>query len=416
MALLGRRFFKCGMTTGRTVTKLNERFSGWTSDVLGNIKFFKATASEQVALAKLREITAQLLNPTTASAFTPQFLRSNFELTATLLFITFVVVGIKVLHMDFLSIVVILGIFTRILPRLAMLHDVMQFMSGLLPAAGKVRFLRLAAIAMAEPLRPVATDGQPAGPHPANHSGPVAISMRGINVVIGAQPVLRDVDIEVPAGSFTAIVGASGAGKTTLIDCLLGLVEMQAGEITIDGVDIAEIGFENWRPCIAFQPQDPVMLNGTIRENIGWAEQNVTEASLDEAARKAGILRFMQQLPGGFDSDVGDRGAKLSGGQRQRVGLARALLSHKRLLILDEATSALDAATEKGVVSNIVQLAGEMTIIMITHRLATVQQADRIYVLDHGQIVESGNWAELMRRNGAFRELWSHQLEDSAPK
>lgn len=408
LGIASYRMFRRGASVGQSLSDLNEGFASWTTDVLANMKFFKATASEAVAQARYAVLAQAIAGPLAWAALTPQVMRTIVEFGATMLFIGFVVLGTTVLHMDFLRIVVILGIFVRLLPRLAATQEGVQSLSAYLPSIGRVRSLRRRADAAAERIGPVPGGmAQPSAPAP----GPVGISVRNLAVRYAGRAALDGVSLDIPPGQIIAIVGPSGAGKTTLIDCLLGLIDPEQGEIVIDGSPLREIALAAWRQTIAYQSQDPVMLSGSLRENITWTAREVPEAALDEAVGKAGIAAFIATLPLGYDSEVGERGARLSGGQRQRIGLARALLSRKRLLILDEATSALDPATEAGVIQNIRRLAGEMTVVMVTHRLATAQAADRIYVMEAGRVVESGNWAELMGRDGAFRQLWQHQTE-----
>jgi len=398
------RYIRRGNSVGHALTSLNELFSGWTSDILSNMKFFKATGSEGIALDRYDGIIEEMRLPFVWSYFSPQLVRSIVEFVAVMMFLCFLVFGIQILHLEMAAMLVIIGIFVRLLPRLAVSLESVQSLAVYLPSVMAVRSLRRRAGEAAE--RELGSD--PA--ENARRGTPASIEVRDLSVSYGERAVLRGVSLEIPAGGLTTIVGASGAGKTTLIDSLLGLIEVDSGEIRIDGQPLGRERLGAWRRSVGYQGQDTMILDGSLRDNIVWAEASPTEEQIAEAIRKAGLDGFIASLPEGHASPTGERGCKLSGGQRQRIGLARAMLSHKRLLILDEATSALDAATEREVMDNIRRLRGEITIVMITHRLATAQQADLIYVLEDGRVVQRGRWEELVESGGAFHELWRQQM------
>jgi subfamily B ATP-binding cassette protein MsbA len=224
--------------------------------------------------------------------------------------------------------------------------------------------------------------------------------------------VLRDISLIVPPGTTTAIVGRSGSGKSTLVSLLPRFYDPSAGSVLIDGVDIRDYRMFDLRRQISLVSQDVVLFNDTIRSNIIFGATHVSEAQLQEAVRAAYVLEFIEQLPQGLDTLVGDRGVLLSGGQRQRIAIARALLRDTPILILDEATSALDTAAERHIQGALDQLVRNRTTFVIAHRLSTVERADRILVLRDGAIVESGAHAELLARRGIYAEL--HELQFSA--
>jgi subfamily B ATP-binding cassette protein MsbA len=224
--------------------------------------------------------------------------------------------------------------------------------------------------------------------------------------------VLRDISLSVPAGTTTAIVGRSGSGKSTLVSLLPRFYDPSAGSVLIDGVDIREYRLFDLRRQISLVSQDVVLFNDTIRSNIIFGATGISEAQLQEAVRAAYVLEFIEQLPQGLETMVGDRGVLLSGGQRQRIAIARALLRDTPILILDEATSALDTAAERHIQGALDQLVRNRTTFVIAHRLSTVERADRILVLRDGAIVESGAHAELLAHRGVYAEL--HELQFSA--
>jgi subfamily B ATP-binding cassette protein MsbA len=222
---------------------------------------------------------------------------------------------------------------------------------------------------------------------------------------------LTDVSLEVPAGESLAIVGRSGSGKSTLVNLLPRFYDASAGSVRIDGRDVRDYELRNLREQIAVVTQDVVLFDDTIRNNIAFG-RSVPDADIERAAEAAHVLEFVRDQPGGLDALVGDRGVLLSGGQRQRIAIARALLKDAPILILDEATSALDAEAERHIQAALAQLLLHRTTFVIAHRLSTVEQADRIIVLDAGAIVESGTHVELLARGGLYAQL--HRLQFSA--
>jgi subfamily B ATP-binding cassette protein MsbA len=217
---------------------------------------------------------------------------------------------------------------------------------------------------------------------------------------------LTGLDLRLPAGKVTAVVGASGAGKTTLSALLYRFYEPQSGSITIDGISIRDVQRESLRTHVGIVPQDTILFNGTIRENIRYGRLDATDAEVEEAARGANVEEFVRGFQEGYDTVVGERGVTLSGGQRQRVAIARALLKDPRILVLDEATSALDNKSESLVRDALDRLMQGRTTLVIAHRLSTVQNADQIAVIHGGQIAEIGTHSELLRNGSHYAELY----------
>jgi ATP-binding cassette subfamily B protein len=223
------------------------------------------------------------------------------------------------------------------------------------------------------------------------------------------RPVFRDLNLSIQAGETIAFVGPSGAGKTTISSLLPRFYEISGGRITIDGIDIKEMTLASLRREIGIVQQDVFLFGGTVRENIAYGKLGASEEEIATAARRAKLDQTIAQLPHGMDTIIGERGVKLSGGQKQRMAIARMFLKNPPILILDEATSALDSETERAIQQSLAELAVGRTTLVIAHRLATIQNADRIVVVDSRGIVEQGHHDELVEFDGMYRKL--HQAQ-----
>lgn len=245
--------------------------------------------------------------------------------------------------------------------------------------------------------------------------GPGQIQMTGLSHHYGKKTGgLQSIDLTIPAGQKVGLVGASGAGKTTLVKLLLRFYDAETGRIAIDGQDIGHVTQDSLRGAIGMVQQDSSLLHRSVRENILYGRPDATEADMIHAAEKAEAHEFIQTLEDsegniGYDARVGERGVKLSGGQRQRIALARVMLKDAPILMLDEATSALDSEVEAAILDTLYGLMQGKTVIAIAHRLSTIAQMDRIVVMEHGQIVEDGSHADLLAKNGIYARFWARQ-------
>jgi ABC-type multidrug transport system fused ATPase/permease subunit len=244
---------------------------------------------------------------------------------------------------------------------------------------------------------------------------PVSGEIRFENVSFAyddGRPVLRNIDLRIAPGEHVAIVGRTGAGKSTLAGLVLRFFDPQRGRVTIDGHDLRGVSLASLRRQVTLMLQEPIIFRATAFENIAWGSRNPDPATVREAARRTEAESFIEELPEGYNTVLGEDGSTLSGGQRQRLALARALVRDTPISILDEPTSALDVTTEAQVWRNLEERLRGHTAIVIAHRLSTARRADRIVVIDEGAIVEQGNHDELMARRGAYSQLWRrHEAE-----
>ena len=247
---------------------------------------------------------------------------------------------------------------------------------------------------------------------------PLAVSGAAIkfeNVNFSYDPkrqILHDVSFEVPAGKTVAVVGSSGAGKSTISRLMFRFYDVNSGRITIDGQDIRDVTQTSVRASLGIVPQDTVLFNDTIHYNIAYGKPGSSNADIEDAARRSHVADFIQRLPDKWESMVGERGLKLSGGEKQRVAIARTLLKNPAIMIFDEATSALDSATEKAIQAELREIAKDRTTLVIAHRLSTIIDADQILVLDQGRIIERGTFRELLEADGKFAQMWRLQQQE----
>ncbi|MCX5721248.1 MAG: ABC transporter ATP-binding protein [Nitrospirae bacterium] len=358
--------------------KLVKGFGGVSDAADRFAKAVQALANVQIRDSRNRTMVGALYQP----------------LTATLL-LAGLYAALTVFKMPMSDIMVLLIIVFRLTPRVSDLQMTMHEILSLLPSVAHVADLTSLAQEHRE----------------RNGGVPFHGIQQGFRVddawfaYENKAPVLRGVTLEVRKGETIAIVGPSGSGKTTMIDLLMGFIRPTQGDVLVDGVPLHQLNVNDWHRQCGYVPQEVSLFNETIRENLLWGKPTATAEEVEAAVRLSHADEFIQRLPQGYETVVGSRGVLLSGGQRQRLALARALIRKPALLILDEATSSLDTESEFMIQKTLETLARSMSVVIVAHRLATIQRADRIYVMEQGRIVESGSWTELTRAQGRFNEL-----------
>ena len=393
---------RLGGKRGKQVTSSTAALFATASEQLGGLKTAKSYGHEERHLALFVDIGRQVNAARLALTRAFASLRWQMTVESVLALSVILYLAVDAFHLPTAAILLLLFIFSRLVPRIVGLQQTFQEILSVVPALDAIDDL----IAQCEraPER-TTTDREPIAIEKGMELANVSFSYSGDAVA----PQLHNVSLALPAGKTSAIVGASGAGKSTIADMLLGLITPDSGTVNVGGKPLDESHLKSWREQIGYVAQDTFLFNDTVRFNLDWAAPGASEKEMNEALRSA-AADFASALPSGLDTVIGERGVRLSGGERQRLSLARALLRHPRVLILDEATSSLDSENEERIFRAIQRLHGEMTIVIITHRLATIRTADVIHVIDAGRVVASGSWDELMALDESrLRELSSSQ-------
>lgn len=378
------------------VVEANSRFGEQMYDAIGGLKVIRTFGTEEREIARFegssREVASKLLSLGLLSALTGPV----FELLSSAVLVVLLLLLMSQPGSSMAGIAVFMLLVLRLQPYLRQTLSDLVGLRAALPSLRDVDAL-------------VRTDDKPytrSGTLPfAGLKNAIVFDHVAITYAEpGSSPVLVDASFTIPAGRTTALVGPSGAGKTTIINLLARLYDPTAGRITVDGVPLEELSLEDWRSRIAVVSQDAHLFDCSIFDNIAYARPSASRDEVIDAARQAEALAFIERLPNGFDSRIGERGARISGGQRQRIALARAILRDADIVILDEATNALDAAAENIVVQAVDRYAANRTLLVVTHRFSSIAGATHAVVIEDGRTVQEGPPAELMKIPGLFAD------------
>ncbi len=390
MTLAVLRLYGKSFAVGKSIAPLNAELQSILSERISGIKIVKATTSEAAACARVNSIVGRLESANVVVNFLPMFVRGLFEFLAFCALAAIFVLGQEHFGVSPGNVIVVFALFMRLFPRITTVQSYLHLLNGFLHAMGAIDELQSAVEAHAEQRN--GADERLSVPLPSQ------LVLRDVAVKFGERSVLEHIDLSMPIPGMIGVVGGSGAGKSTLVHVLLGLVSPSAGSITLGAHNLASAPLRAWRRQIGYVPQETTLFHASVRENLMLPRPNATAAEVELAAKRAHAHDFISALPRGYDTIIGDQGVLLSGGQRQRIAIARALLMDPIVLLMDEAMSALDSESEATVLSALKELRGQIGILLIAHRLATVRHADVIAVLDEGRLVECGTWDELVTR------------------
>ena len=401
LAALSGRVRRSG-TRGEAVSDETRQLFATVSEHLGAMRLVKSLGFERRQIGSVARTADRIADAQANAVRLHAGSRTTLEIGGVVSLALLLYAGLTWLHLDAGGVILLLYVFARLMPRLSALQQSAQHVAHYLPSFAAVESLLAGADAERERLLDEVTEAaEMTGSFRFEH---VWYTHRG-----KLEAAVRDVSFEIPARGFIAIVGPSGSGKSTIADLACGLLRPQIGRIVVDGNALDERMLLQWRRSVAYVEQDSFLFNDTIQANLQWILPGASDDQMREALGLASA-GFVFELPHGLSTMVGDRGSHLSGGERQRLALARALLRKPRLLVLDEPTSALDPVNEARVLDAIERLAGQITIVLITHRMAAVRRAGTILVVEDGRLVEGGDWSTLSRqRTGRFRALCEAQ-------
>jgi ATP-binding cassette subfamily C protein len=388
-----RRQHSLAHSQGKLLSDANRRVQQTVEEGLTGIKLIKILRSENRQSQLMLEIRSLLRKRTLQFAHLNAAMTFIFQSLVALFMVTLLYVGIETFDLSLPTLLILVLIFARLTPRIREVqtqinnilhsHAVLTNYQDLMRAAGAEREETLS-VQLGDKI-------------PFNKS----IKLSGVSFSYKSRgvPSLCDIDIEIPCRKTTAIMGTSGSGKSTLADLIMGLLTPDAGTIEIDGVLLDEDNRLSWRKSVAYMPQDVFLFHDTIRNNLLWADENATDDELEKALKFASA-DFVFHLPEQLETVVGDAGQRLSGGEKQRIALARAMIQKPELIILDEATSALDLENEARIRDTIDKLHDDITVIVIGHRLPTLENSDQLIILENGRVKETGKWAEIIGNSG----------------
>lgn len=374
--ILFRKRVQQGRRNGEVITRENLNLTQYLQESLYALKMVKASAIEPRAATHFTSLAEKFYKTWVAAAHNGASIRALAEPIAVLILCCGIYFSVSVFHIDGATLLVLLFIFFKTLPRLTEFQRTWNNFLFTIPAFQAV-----------EGLNNEMTSTTGSGSAPISFNNEICFENVSFRYPTGPQ-ILENTSLTILKGQMIGIVGASGGGKSTLVDLLIGLQSPQRGQIKSDGKTLAPANSESWRKKIAYVSQETILLHDTVENNLKWLSPTASTSQVWEALRLAHADAFVLAMPEGLQTIIGDRGTKISGGQRQRLALARALLQKPEILILDEATSALDAETEKFIQEAIESQKGHLTLVVIAHRIGTLRKADRIFQISQGKVVE----------------------------
>ncbi|RKQ33474.1 ABC transporter ATP-binding protein [Oceanobacillus halophilus] len=407
LIFFNRKFLKRSLALGSRNYELGREYIAGITDQLNGIKDIKSNTLEESRLKWYGVITKNMQNEQVEYTRLKSTSQLYYKVASALIIAVFIYFALIMFNAQAAQLLLVIAIFSRLWPRVAGIQATLEQIATTIPSFQVVKSLQHEC-EVAREYTSQAFD---------NNRLDVMKSIQCQNVSFRysqnkSNYALRDVYITIPANQMTAFVGPSGAGKSTLIDILMGLNQPEEGKVYIDGNVLTTDKLLSLRRAISYVPQDPFLFNTSIRENLQLVKTDATEVEMWEALEFSSALGFVQNLPNGLDTVIGDRGIKLSGGERQRLVLARAILRKPSILVLDEATSALDTENEANIQQALERLKGKMTIIVIAHRLSTIKNADQVVVLDEGRVIQQGGFSQLSKeRKSLFSNLLNRQTE-----
>jgi len=403
LLLVLRRKSRLARMTGEEISLATNGIYAATTEYLGGMKTVKSYGAEGRSADLFSKLADRVVQKRIDSVRNQADASFWFGVGSMTILCIILYVAFRVFTISAAELLLLLFLFNRIIPRFSSVQQLYQQFLNVVPAFDVV--MRILMRCESE------TQSKPAVQERIELRD--GIRFDAVSFSYGEEEkvlAIEDLDLTVREGEITAVVGPSGAGKSTFADLVMGLIVPNEGRVLVDGTTLSAEKTQSWRNQIGYVPQDTFLFNDTVKANLLWACPEADDDDIIQALRSAAAEEFVFGLPEGLQTVLGDRGVRLSGGERQRLSLARALLRKPSLLILDEATSALDSENEKRILGAIEELHGRISILIMTHRLSTIRDADIIHVLERGRLVESGNWETLSRRPaGRFRALCKAQ-------
>jgi ATP-binding cassette, subfamily B, bacterial MsbA len=385
------------------VSTANGQFSTTAIELIGGMRTVWSFATQDFERRRYYQASDYVVRTSAKTASLWSMIKPLAEVVATTILIAMIIIAFNGLLtngvIQVASLLTFLFILVRLVPIIQDLNSIRGVLSSLHGSSENIKEL-------------LRTDNKTYFQNGAIEFSGICRSIELIDVDFSYhadQSILKNITLSIERGKLTALVGASGAGKTTLADLITRFYDPTDGQILIDGIDLQQMEISSFRRKLAVVSQDTFIFNTSVRNNIAYGTENATDQDIKQAAQLANALEFIQDMPEGFETILGDRGVRLSGGQRQRIAIARALLRDPEILILDEATSALDSVSERLIQESLEKLSMGRTVITIAHRLSTISKADKVVVLDQGRIVEQGTYQELLAQR---EHLWKyHQMQ-----